>query len=118
MYRYFSDKEFKNCSPSCSINDMDKEFMDKLDILREKAGIPLVITSAYRSKEWDLSKGRSGNGAHTKGVAVDIRCNNSHNRFLILKAALEIGFKRIGIANTFIHVDDDSSLPQEVIWGY
>lgn len=118
MYKYFSDKEFKNCSPSCSINDMDKEFMDKLDILREKAGIPLVITSAYRSKEWDLSKGRSGNGAHTKGVAVDIRCNNSHNRFLILKAALEIGFKRIGIANTFIHVDDDSSLPQEVIWGY
>lgn len=118
MYRYFSDKEFKNCSPICSINDMDKEFMDKLDILREKAGIPLVITSAYRSKEWDLSKGRSGNGAHTKGVAVDIRCNNSHNRFLILKAALEIGFKRIGIANTFIHVDDDSSLPQEVIWGY
>lgn len=118
MYRYFSDKEFKNCSPSCSINDMDKEFMDKLDILREKAGIPLVITSAYRSREWDLSKGRSGNGAHTKGVAVDIRCNNSHNRFLILKAALEIGFKRIGIANTFIHVDDDSSLPQEVIWGY
>ena len=118
MYRYFSDKEFKNCSPSCSINDMDKEFMDKLDILREKAGIPLVITSAYRSREWDLSKGRSGNGAHTKGVAVDIRCNNSHNRFLILKAAFEIGFKRIGIANTFIHVDDDSSLPQEVIWGY
>lgn len=118
MYRYFSDKEFKACSPSCSINDMDKEFMDKLDILREKADIPLVITSAYRSKEWDLSKGRSGNGAHTKGVAVDIRCNNSHNRFLILKAALEIGFKRIGIANTFIHVDDDSSLPQEVIWGY
>lgn len=118
MGKYFTEKEFKNCSPSCSINDMDKEFMDKLDILREKAGIPLVITSAYRSKEWDLSKGRSGNGAHTKGVAVDIRCNNSHNRFLILKAALEIGFKRIGIANTFIHVDDDSSLPQEVIWGY
>jgi hypothetical protein len=118
MGKYFSDKEFKNCSPSCSINDMDKEFMDKLDILREKAGIPLVITSAYRSREWDLSKGRSGNGAHTKGVAVDIRCNNSHNRFLILKACLEIGFKRIGIANTFIHVDDDSSLPQEVIWGY
>lgn len=118
MYKYFSDKEFKHCTPTCSINDMNVEFMEKLDLLRERACIPLVITSAYRSREWDLSKGRSGNGAHTKGVAVDIRCNNSHNRFLILKAALEIGFRRIGISDTFIHVDDDSSLPQGVIWLY
>ena len=118
MYKYFSDKEFKNCTPTCSINDMNVEFMEKLDLLRERAGIPLVINSAYRSKEWDLSKGRSGNGAHTKGLAVDIRCNNSHNRYLILKYALEIGFRRIGISDTFIHVDDDSSLPQGVIWLY
>lgn len=118
MAKYFNESEFIRCTPSCSINDMDIEFMDLLDRLREKAEIPLIINCAYRSKEWDISKGRSGNSAHTKGLAVDIRCYDSTNRYRIIKAAIELGITRIGIGNGFIHIDNDKSLPQNIIWYY
>lgn len=118
MAKYFTEKEFNKCFPSCSISDMDSEFMELLDKLRETAGIPLVINCAYRSKEWDKKKGRSGNSAHTKGVAVDIRCNDSSNRFKIIKAAVELRIPRIGIDSSFIHIDNDPTLPQNVIWTY
>ena len=118
MFKYFTDEEFKKCTPSCSITDMDENFMLLLDELREKCGIPLVINSAYRSKEYDISKGRSGDGAHTKGKAIDLRCNDSINRHKILKNAIKLGFNRIGIANSFIHLDIDDSLVQNVCWLY
>ena len=118
MSKYFKDSEFRKCTPSCTIDDMDAGFLALLDKVREKAGIPLVLNSAYRSKEWDKSKGRSGNSAHTKGKAVDIRCNTSANRYKIVSAALACGIKRIGIAKTYIHLDNDSSLAQNVIWDY
>lgn len=118
MAKYFKEIEFKNCTPSCSMKDMNEEFLGLLDEVREKADIPLVINCAYRSKEWDLKKGRSGNSAHTKGKAVDIRCTQSANYYKIIKAALEVGIKRIGIGNGFVHLDNDESLPQGVIWNY
>ena len=71
--KYFKPEEFERCNPSCSIEDMDQDFLDLLDDLREKAGTPLVLNCAYRSKEHDKAKGRSGNSAHTEGLAVDIR---------------------------------------------
>ena len=118
MSKYFSPAEFKKCVPSCSINDMDGGFLALMDRVREKAGIPLVMNCAYRSKEWDLAHKRSGNSAHTRGKAMDIRCNTSQNRFKIVKAALECGIKRIGIGSNFIHLDNDSSLAQSVIFHY
>ena len=56
--KYFAPDEFERCSPSCSIDDMDQGFLDVMDNIREKAGGPLTINSAYRSPEWDRSKGR------------------------------------------------------------
>ena len=118
MSRYFSESEFKKCVPSCSIEDMDGAFLSLLDEVRERAGIPLVLNCAYRSSSWDKSKGRSGNSAHTRGKAVDIRCNTSATRFKIVKAALDCGVRRIGIGKSFVHVDTDETKPQGVIWHY
>lgn len=118
MARYFSPKEFKACTPSCSIDDMDAAFLDKLDAVRESAGIPLVLNCAYRSRAYDLAKGRTGNSAHTRGLAVDIRCNSNANRLKIVRAALDNGITRIGIGRTFVHIDADTSLTQGVIWHY
>lgn len=116
--KYFAEKEFKACTPSCSLQDMSQELMNKLDEARAKAGIPFVLNCAYRSSAWDKKLGRSGNSAHTRGKAVDIRCSTSANRFKVVKALLEVGFKRIGIGKTFIHADVDSSLPSPVIFDY
>jgi len=118
MSKYFSPTEFKRCDPPCSIEQMDERLLVVLDKIRELAGIPLVLNCAYRSKEHDLAKGRSGNSAHTRGLAVDIRCTTSQNRYKIIRAAIQVGINRIGIGKNFIHIDVDSSLPQNVIFHY
>ena len=116
--KYFNEKEFVNCTPSCSLQNMQQSLMDKLDEARELAGIPFVINCAYRSVKWDKSKGRSGNSAHITGHAVDIRCNTDKNRFKIIEALIKVGFKRIGVAKTFIHADNSPTLSQQVTWMY
>lgn len=116
--KYFKESEFNRCVPSCTLQDMNQVAMDKLDEARELAGIPFVINCAYRSKQWDLNKGRNGLSAHTSGYAVDIRCNTDKNRFKIIEALIKAGFKRIGIAKTFIHADCSPSHSQEVSWLY
>lgn len=116
--KYFKESEFKKCSPSCSLQDMDQEFMDILDKLRELAGIPIVINSAYRTKAYEKSKGRPGTSTHCLGKAVDIRCNSNANRYKIVSAAMRLGLCRVGIGRTFVHVDIDPTKSQNVIWHY
>ena len=116
--RWFVEREFELCVPACSLQDMNQDTMKRFDLTRDYAGIPLVITSAYRSPEWDKSKNRSGTGAHTLGRAIDIRCNTIQNRFLIVSALLKAGFTRIGIADTFIHADDSPNHQVQIIWLY
>ena len=118
MSKYFKPSEFKACVPSCSIDQMNAGFLELLDRIRETAGIPLVLNCAYRSREWDLAKGRTGNSAHTRGLAVDIRCGSNANRYKIVKAALACGITRIGIGRNFVHIDADRSLTQDRIWHY
>lgn len=116
--RYFSAAEFGKCTPSCKLSQMDDDFLRTLDRVRELSGIPLVLNCAYRSKEWDLARGRKGNSAHTRGKAADIRCNASGTRWKIVRAAIEAGVRRIGIGNGFVHIDTDDTLPQCVMWTY
>lgn len=118
MAKYFSEREFQKCVPACSLQNMQQHTMDRLDQARMLAGIPFVLNSAYRSRKYELTKGRTGMGAHTSGCAVDIRCNSDANRYKIIEALLLAGFTRIGIGKTFIHADDDITKTQNVIWHY
>ena len=118
MSKYFQDAEFRRCVPSCSIKQMQPGFLELLDAVREVAGIPLVLNSAYRSVEWEKSKKRTGASSHTKGLAVDIRCTANATRYKIIAAALSCGIRRIGVAHTYIHLDADESKSQGVIWDY
>ena len=118
MAQYFSESEFRKCIPACHLSDMDGEFLDLLDAIRERAGIPLVLNSAYRSVAYERAHGRAGTSAHCAGRAVDIRCRTSANRYRIVKAALECGVRRIGIAQTYIHIDNADDHAQDVIWDY
>ena len=65
MAKYFKDSEFKACTPSCSIEQMDKAFLSLLDDIREYAGIPIVLNSAYRSPAYEKKHGRTGTSAST-----------------------------------------------------
>ena len=97
--------------------NMDKRFLFVLDEAREFAGIPFIINSAYRSPEHPLSI-KNPSSSHIKGLAVDIKATDSATRFKIIEALVSVGFTRIGIADTFIHVDLDLDKTQNVIWTY
>jgi zinc D-Ala-D-Ala carboxypeptidase len=101
-----------------NLDKMDKTFLLRLDEARERAGIPFVINSAYRAPEHNAKIGGKPNSSHLKGLAVDISVTNSRQRFIVLNALLEVGFTRIGIADTFIHVDLSTDKSQQVIWTY
>jgi len=108
MSKYFKEIE----------ENMDIDFLAKLDKAREYANIPFIITSAYRTKEHNAKIGGVANSSHLKGLAVDIRVNSSKERFFVLNALILVGFNRIGVAETFIHVDDDKEKTNNVIWTY
>lgn len=103
--RYFTEDEFNALTPSCSLKDMDADFMSRLDLARHISGVPFVLNCAYRSVSWDKEKNRSGNSFHCKGLAVDIRCGDSKTRALIIYSLWLCGIKGIGIYPTFIHAD-------------
>jgi len=108
MSKYFKEIE----------KNMDVDFLAKLDEAREFAGIPFIINSAYRSPEHNAKIGGKPNSSHLRGLAVDIKANDSRTRFTVLNALISVGFNRIGIADTFIHVDLSKDKSQQVIWTY
>jgi len=114
---YFTKKEFE-CKCGCGVAEMQPSTLYKLNFARGVADIPFVITSGYRCEAHNQRVGGKSQSAHTKGYAVDIKASTSDSRFKIVNALLKVGFTRIGIAKNFIHVDDDSSLPQNVMWEY
>lgn len=114
--KYFKKEEF-SC-PHCGENEIDETFLQLLDKARELAGVPFVINSGYRCQEHNEDVGGLPNSSHLFGVAADIKCVNSADRFTIVDALIRAGFVRIGVADSFIHVDLDYVKPQCVMWVY
>lgn len=115
--RYFSKWEF-TCSGENCFNKMNPLLLKKLDTARDYANIPFKITSSWRSEEHNKAIKGASNSSHLRGNAVDISCENSVERFIIVDALLKAGFTRVGIANTFVHADIDEELTKQVIWLY
>lgn len=76
----------------------------------------MIVTSGYRCEKHNTDVDGVRDSAHMKGLAADIKCNDSSHKFMLIKAFLKVGFKRMGIYNDFIHVDLDETKPQKVIW--
>ena len=104
--KHFAPQEFERCIPSCSIDKMNPEFLVALDTARDVAEVPFVLTSAYRSPSYDLAKGRSGSGYHTRGRAVDVACIDSKTRWKIVCGCLAVGLS-VGLSKDgFVHIDN------------
>ena len=116
--KYFKLSEFDSPDLVGSGEAMDKEFLSKLDQARSLADTSFRITSGYRTLEHNRKVGGVDNSSHTKGHAADIACTNSVKRHKIITSLLKAGFTRIGIAKTFIHVDNDPNKPANVTWVY
>ena len=102
--KHFKDTEFK-MGDLIVFDKMDKSFLTQLDSLRELCGFPLKINSSYRSPEYNKKIGGATHSQHLLGKAVDLHCNNSVDRSVIVKHALSLGLT-CGVAKTFVHVDN------------
>lgn len=121
--KHFTYTEFDSPDQVGSGKKMHPDILEMLDQARDKYDKPIRITSGYRTKEYNESLSARGykaspNSSHLKGLAADIACTSSVDRYHLINCLLDVGFKRIGIANTFIHVDIDTEKANEVIWTY
>lgn len=115
--KYFTDKgDFKG-----NMDKMDPKLLSMLDELREEYGQPIVLNSSYRSPNHPIEAVKSNPGEHTYGAAVDIVCVGGEATFKLVKAAIDVGFTRIGISrkNNFVHVGIGyPGAPETTIWTY
>tara|TARA_R110000824_G_scaffold54726_3_gene151171 strand:- start:1142 stop:1510 length:369 start_codon:yes stop_codon:yes gene_type:complete len=111
----FSSHEFR-CA-CCETSNMDIEFVDRLQFVRDVIGKSLKINSGFRCFSHNRTVGGADNSSHLTGVAADIRCTTSADRMVLLNVLPDY-FNRIGIASKFIHVDIDTSKASDVLWLY
>jgi len=120
---YFKPKELK-CKCGCNTNEFDADFKAKLNAMREEAGFPFPLSSAYRCPQHPIEARKENAGAHSTGKAVDILCNGE-NALEVLRLAFKYDIKRIGISQKsggrFIHLDDctkEEGFTCPAIWSY
>ena len=111
-------KQSEECCPCCGAGGFLPDFRDKLNKAREIADIPFIINSGFRCPSHNAEVGGSQTSSHMIGFAADIKCTDGWSRYKILDVLIKVGFSRIGIGKTFIHVDDDTQKPTGVVWLY
>jgi len=116
--KYFNYEEFDSPDIQGSGQLMSEELLSMLEVTRKNYGKPIVINSGYRTKAHNNKVGGTSKSSHLKGLAADIACNTSLERFELIKILIKVGFNRIGVGNTFIHVDIDKNKSPYVMWTY
>ena len=118
-YQNFSANEF-NCS-HCGKNEMQPDFLQKLQALRSVYGKPMRITSGYRCPEHPIEAKKAKPGAHASGCACDIGIEGA-DAHRLLKLAFAAGFTGIGVqqkgSGRFIHLDTLEGGLRPTVWSY
>lgn len=125
-WKHFKPSEF-DCRCGCGRNEMQPDFVETLDDLRERLGFPLVVTSGYRCPDHNERISTTGrDGPHTTGRAVDLAVSGERAFKLLRQCTLGgwmsgIGLKQHGAHETrFIHLDDlaPPGHPRPRVWTY
>lgn len=108
---HFSSTEFDcQCKRAeCQTTQIDSDLIRKLESLRSSVQSPLIIASGYRCKAHQASLRAAGMQAaalsqHELGRAADVRVVGLTSAVLREHARM-VGFKAIGFARSFIHLD-------------
>lgn len=104
--RYFKPSEF------WAPDDMDYVTLHKLDQLRHLIRRPVLITSSNEPNDK-----RSPESSHNLGCAVDVACTSDRHRFTLVEAAYRVGFRRIGVYDKHVHLDDNRNKPHSLWTG-
>lgn len=129
-WKYFSKEELGCHCNECKENNWHK--MDDLTMrlvvqLREKVGFALPVSSGFRCSAHNQKVSNTGPfGPHTTGKALDFKVYGEQ-AYLLVKAALELGFTGIGVnqkglhESRIIHTDTltiAEGFPRPWIWTY
>lgn len=84
--KYFKLSEFINSAtakrlnidnmPTFEVVDNLNRLADYLDGIREKLGLPILVSSGYRCPLLNKSVGGVSNSQHLKGLAADLSCSD------------------------------------------
>ena len=120
-WKYFKREDFA-CS-HCGENEIQNDFVDRLDALREVCDFPLVVSSGYRCPKHNQAVSSTGlTGPHTTGRAVDFAVDRERAVIVLDKALAMPVFRGFGVnqkgaSGRFIHLDAINR-PTRTIWSY
>ena len=112
----FKLSEFICKCGSCATTQPIYKLVKMLQELRELYGKKIVITSGVRCREHNAKIGGAPNSYHLYGMAVDIKCHKSHDKYKLLEYAYKVGFTGIGVSSQFLHLDVRGT--GERLWTY
>jgi hypothetical protein len=107
-----------DCKCGCGLNNIRTTFLWKVQLTRTEANFPFIVNSGCRCKKHNKDEDGEPTSDHLTGEGVDIKVTGSWQRLVVVSAAIKNGFKRIGIANTFIHLGDNLRQNPAGIWIY
>ena len=93
--KYFSLSEFLNSAtakrlgidntPTFEVVDNLNKLADYLDVIREKVGKPIFISSGFRCPVLNKAVGGVSNSQHQKGLAADLICADMESLEKVLR---------------------------------
>jgi hypothetical protein len=111
----FTQDEF-HCKCGCGLNSPKDDDLVRLQSVRLLCNFALIVNSCCRCKKHNSNVGGLDDSEHLDCKGFDIKCTNSHERFILVSALINCGFNRIGIYENFIHAGTDLLKPQMVMW--
>lgn len=87
-----------------------KELAKNMQVLRDELGLPIHLTSAYRSPSHNRKAGGKSNSQHLYGKACDMKVKGMTPKqvLLVIERLIKEGKMMqggIGVYNTFLHYD-------------
>lgn len=117
MSAHFRRSEFA-CRCGCGADGVDEKLVATLELVRETLGSPLRIVSGVRCPAHNRAVGGTSESAHLSGLAADVAVASGRERFLLIDLAIAAGFRRVGVARDFVHLDLAKNLPSPALWLY
>lgn len=104
--KHFTVKEFAQKDFRCDKVIVDTELIEVLEDIRDHFNKPVIITSGYRTPDYNAKIGGVKNSQHTKGTAADIKVKDVTARE-VQEYLKEKYWNKYGIGSywNFTHID-------------
>lgn len=121
LSRYFKAREFDCPCQHCPETVIDSQLISQLEVMRERSGLPIHVTSGYRCEWYQADLKRRGYetavgiSQHQLGRAADIVMGGITGEEIERHARMA-GFHAVGVGSAWCHVDLRSD--RERRWTY